>query len=424
MKNKLSHLLPGLFLLLSAGLSADPGGSYRLVIEGFDWGPGVSKVILAPDQALPAEPMARDFQVHVAKSSDLGDIPAWMAQGEREVLQAYRSDENGRRTVDGTHLTLTLAVAPFRPLGLPIHYLNGRNSWVDYRLTVTQLSTRQVWDREAGRTSPLLDRFDLSGRFTHGDIRLGYAAFRPTDRPGRAPLIIWLHGGGEGGTDPSIPVIANKAVHYASDEIQPIFEGAHVLVPQAPTFWMNSVEGGYTTGEKEDIYHEALMALIRSYVDGHPDVDPARVYVGGCSNGGYMSLKLILQHPDYFAAGFISALAYASRHISDEQIRRIRNVPIWFVHSKDDRVTKPEETVLPLYERLKAAGAVDVHLSYYDHVVDLTGQYGGKDYHYDGHWSWIYLHDNRCILDADGNPVRVNGLPVTVMQWMAAQRRR
>ncbi|MEY3053451.1 MAG: BglB-like protein, partial [Bacteroidota bacterium] len=390
-----SFLLLLLLAALSAsvGLTANPtlptaAGEYRLVIEGFDWGPGVSKVILTLDEAPPADPPAQDFKVLVEKSSDLGDIPAFMAQGEREVLQAYRSDANGRRLETGTHLTLTLAIAPFRPLGLPIHYLNGRNSWVDYRMVVTQASTQLVWDREAGRTSPLLDKFDLSGRFRHGDISLTYAAFRPENRPGRAPLIIWLHGGGEGGTDPSIPVIANKAVHYASDEIQTLFEGAHVLVPQAPTFWMNSVEGGYTTGASEDIYHEALMALIRQYVDSHPDVDPARIYVGGCSNGGYMSLKLILQHPDYFAAAFISALAYQDRHITDEQIRRIRHVPIWFVHSKDDRVTKPGETVVPLYHRLKAVDAPNVHFSFYDHVVDLTGQYGGTDFHYDGHWSW------------------------------------
>jgi predicted peptidase len=134
-----------------------------------------------------------------------------------------------------------------------------------------------------------------------------------------------------------------------------------------------------------------------------------------------MALKLMLQHPDYFAAGFISALAYQSEYIGDEQLKRIARLPIWFVHSADDQTTLPKLTVLPVYERLKAAGARDVHLSYYDHVVDITGLFGGDGYRYNGHWSWVYLHANRCRLDRDGSPVRLAGRPVSIMEWLAAQ---
>ena len=139
------------------------------------------------------------------------------------------------------------------------------------------------------------------------------------------------------------------------------------------------------------MYNVPLMALIRDYVAAHPGIDTNRIYVGGCSNGGYMARKLMLQQPDYFAAGFISSLAYQSQYISDEQIKRIRRSPIWFVHSADDQTTLPNQTVLPVYERLRAAGARNVHLSYYDHVVDITGFFGGEDYRYNGHWSWVYL---------------------------------
>lgn len=62
-----------------------------------------------------------------------------------------------------------------------------------------------------------------------------------------------------------------------------------------------------------------------------------------------MSLKLILQHPDYFAAGYISALAFQNKYITDAHIDKIKNVPIWFVLSKDDPVTISEKTVLPIY---------------------------------------------------------------------------
>ena len=184
---------------------------------------------------------------------------------------------------------------------------------------------------------------------------------------------------------------------------------------------MHNREGVMTHGGEDDVYNVALMALIRHFVSSHPAIDATRIYVGGCSNGGYMALKLMLLHPDDFAAGFISSLAYQSRYLSDEQIRSIAHLPIWFVHSADDRTTRPEETVLPVFERLKAAGADNVHLSYYDHVVDITGFFGGDDYRYNGHWSWVYLHANQCRLDFDGGPVSLDGRPVTVMEWLAAQ---
>ncbi|MFN5331817.1 MAG: prolyl oligopeptidase family serine peptidase, partial [Bacteroidota bacterium] len=64
-----------------------------------------------------------------------------------------------------------------------------------------------------------------------------------------------------------------------------------------------------------------VFALIDDFVSKNPLVDASRIYVGGCSNGGYMSLKLILEHPNYFAAGYISALAYNNEFISDAQVQ-------------------------------------------------------------------------------------------------------
>lgn len=396
-------------------------GQYQLVVEGFDWGPAASKVILPISQSAKKADL-KNYTVSVSRTSDQGDIPSSMASGEREVMHAFVSDASGLPIAEGNHVTLILAVAPYKPLGSPIQYFRGKgNVWVDYKLSIKDSESGVVWDKEAGRIIPLLDDFDLEGKFTHNDITMSFAQYKPENRTGKAPLLIWLHGGGEGGTDPSIAAIGNKAVNYVSEEIQSIFDGAYVLVPQAPTFWMNSEKGGYTRGDANDIYNEGLIALIKDYVSKNPGIDTKRIYVGGCSNGGYMSLKLILNHPEYFAAGFISALAYSSEFISDEQIMSIKNVPIWFVQSKDDNTTKPESTVVPVYNRLKAAGAKDVHFSFYDNVKDITGQYGGDSYHYNGHWSWVYLHANECHLDYDGSPVKVNGMSVNIMQWLSVQ---
>ncbi|MEZ5070938.1 MAG: prolyl oligopeptidase family serine peptidase [Bacteroidales bacterium] len=373
-----------------------------------------------------SEADAASYTVYARKHTDCMDLPENMAAGERTVVHAYVSDEAGRPVASGTHVTLVLSVGPRDPVSNPFQYTRSEtcrgNVWTEYRLLVSQKGTGTVWDTESGRYSEELARFDLTGRFKASDgIEMSFAFHKPA-RQQNVPLIIWLHGGGEGGTDPSIPLLANKAANYASPEIQTAFGGAYVLVPQCPGAWMHNAQGVMTHGE-DDVYHGALMELIEDFVSKHPDIDRNRIYVGGCSNGGYMSMKLILEHPTYFAAGYISALAFQSQYISDKQMKKIAHVPIWFVHAADDQTTIPNETVLPVYDRLKALGA-PVHLSYYEHVVDLTGMYGGNEYHHTGHWSWVYSHANACYLDKDGSAVTVDGKPVHIMEWMASQKKK
>ena len=396
--------------------------NYTLIIEGFDWGPAVKKVVLPMAETI-TEIKASDFEVTVQRSLDGVKMNPAEVSGSRDVLFAYISDENGHRIPKGNHVTLVFMVHPNNPLDSPIKYVvkdgRGGNQWIDYKLKISHTPSSKIWDTEAARMYEDLDRFDLSGTHSFEGTNLTYGSFTPKTATGKLPLIIWLHGGGEGGTDPSIPLVANKATNYATPEIQAIFNGAFVLAPQTPTFWMQSVDGDYTRGDKEDIYNKALFNLIENYVSEHPQIDTDRIYIGGCSNGGYMSLKLILEHPDYFAAGYISALAYSNEYITDDQVERIKNVPIWFVHSKDDTTTVPEQTVLPLYKRLIAAGAPNTHLSYYDHVIDLSGVYGGEDYYFPGHWSWIYSHANDADFNFDGSRVMENGQSITLLEWLA-----
>ncbi len=401
-------------------------GSYTLVVEGYDWGPAASKVILSVGETL-SETTSGNYSVSVKRSAEGVEMAEHEAAGERQVIYSYVSDSNGNRVSEGSYVTLILFVGPDHVLGSPIKYIfqNGRgaNEWINYELTVKDTSTDRIWDTETNRILPLLDDFNLKGSYTFKNQTLTYAFFSPKQAKGNSPLIIWLHGGGEGGTDTSIPLTANKATNYASEEIQEIMGGAYVLAPQTPTFWMQSADGNYTRGDRNDIYNETLMGLIKQFVKDHPDIDQNRIYVGGCSNGGYMSLKLLLLYPDYFAAAYISALAYQASFITDEQIQSIKDIPIWFVHSKDDPVTKANETAVPLYQRLIQAGAKKVHFSLYDHVTDITGFYGGDNYRYSGHWSWIYSHANAARLDYDGTPVMLDGRSVSIMEWMAAQKK-
>lgn len=435
MRNRLSKILS--FLLINTVLFSNicayaftpdhriVTNDYTLVVEGFDWGPAVNKVIIGLDASASTVDF-KDYAVSVERSHNCAEIPAGQAKGNRSVVYAYLSDGQGKRVKEGAFVTLVLAVAPNMPLGSPFQYSQKAgcrgNQWVDYKVIITNTKTNQVWNKEKNRLMPLVDEFDLTGKYEYeAGKTMSYAAFTPGNKSNKTPLIIWLHGGGEGGTDPTIPLIGNKAFNYASADIQSYFGAAYVLVPQCPGAWMHNKEGVMQSGSGEDVYNKGLMALIKEYVTKHPEIDRKRIYVGGCSNGGYMALKLILKEPDYFAAGYISALAYQSQYISDQQMTGIKHVPIWFVHSKDDATTIPDQTVVPVYQRLKAAGAKNVHFSYYDHVIDLSGFFGGENYHFPGHWSWVYSHVNHAKTDFDGSPVKLNGKPVTIMEWMAAQ---
>lgn len=400
------------------------GGEYGIVIEGYDWGPAVSKVILSLDE--PATTVnTDDYKVMVQRSDDCASIPAGQVLGSRTVIAGYISDAEGTRLEEGDYATLVLAVAPNQPIGSPIQYSQAEgcrgNSWINYDMTIRDEANGKVWNQEVNRIMPIIDRFDLSGKFSDGKgINMSYASYVPEEADGKSPLIIWLHGGGEGGTDPSIPLIANRAANYASDEIQAIFDGAFVLVPQTPTRWMDSGEGS-TSGQVDDIYFEAVKELVDYYISMHPNVDTDRIYVGGCSNGGYLTFKLLIEYPNFFAAAFPSALAYRGAYFTDAQVNRVKNIPIWFIHSEDDGTTVPDQTVLPVYNRLKEAGAPNVHLTYYDHVVDITGFFGGEGYYYPGHWSWIYSHANEARRDYDGSLVKLDGRPVSIMEWIAGQ---
>ena len=78
---------------------------------------------------------------------------------------------------------------------------------------------------------------------------------------------------------------------------------------------------------------------------------------------------------------------------------------MYFVWSDDDTTVVPETHEIPTVERLKKAGAAELHVSTTEHVVDTSGEYKdeeGNPYMYMGHWSWIYFDNNECECNDDG----------------------
>ena len=135
-------------------------------------------------------------------------------------------------------------------------------------------------------------------------MELSYGYYQPqVTTSNKLPLIIWLHGAGEGGSDNDIVTLGNEVTALIDTPIQNYFkQGAWVLTPQAPTMWMDN-GNGYTT-DGSSIYTENLMSLMDQFVKEHQEIDPNRIYIGGCSNGGFMTMNMIMNYPDYFAAAY------------------------------------------------------------------------------------------------------------------------
>ena len=90
--------------------------------------------------------------------------------------------------------------------------------------------------------------------------------------------------------------------------------------------------------------------------------------------------------------------------LTDEQIRTLVGVPLYFVYSLDDPIVPPEVHEIPTIRRLRETGCKDLHVSETDRVIDTSGIYKSEDgspYRYMGHLSWIY-YDNNVTNDGNG----------------------
>lgn len=401
-------------------------GTQTVVVEGFDWGPAVTKTIITLEAQVAAGSVtAESFAVTEDKQAY---YYTETVSGPRTVTAAYTSDAMGNR-MDRNSNIITLELSYDPNTGTPFFYdsLSGKNSFCDpYDLsieltadsTLTAADGGAILALEVGAADlsaaliPQLEGVDLSGIYTSGGITLAYGAYAPADDGKRHPLVIWLHGAGEGGTDPAILLLGNKVSALFGEDFQGIMGGAYVLTPQTPDRWMTyREEGSQASG---GYYTAALMELIEGYAAANPAIDTNRIYIGGCSNGGYMTMEMVMTYPDYFAAAYPICEAYADSAITDEQLEGIKDLPMWFVYAESDVVVVPAAYAAPTAGRLRAMGG-DVRVSAFEYVLDTSGLYTNKDgtpYQYISHWSWICFFNNEC--EEDG---------VTIWEWLASQSR-
>lgn len=144
------------------------------------------------------------------------------------------------------------------------------------------------------------------------------------------PLIVFLHGSGERGTD-----LEKVKAHSPFSYRHLIPEPVAILAPQCPpdTWWDT----------------EAVYQLIRE-IQSKYNIDASRIYLTGLSMGGWGTWKLSNEHPEMFAA-VVPVCAPSDRWMR-ATIHRYKGLPIKIFHGGNDDIVNPVNSI-EIYQALK-----------------------------------------------------------------------
>lgn len=199
------------------------------------------------------------------------------------------------------------------------------------------------------------------GYFQVNDFVLPYRLLSPkTLSEEKQPLLIFLHGAFEKGTDNQKQLMIGGKF-FMRDSIReryPVF----LLFPQCPkddswAYFENQID--FSTGYAKDwvfpFMKEAtyVSAVLKQLVDSllkTGKIDPTRVYIAGLSQGGMGVLDLIARYPDFFAAGISMC---GGGNPSTTRLFAGK-VPLWLFHGDNDSIVPPVFSE-QFYRRLKRA---------------------------------------------------------------------
>jgi predicted peptidase len=168
----------------------------------------------------------------------------------------------------------------------------------------------------------------------------------------RWPLMLFLHGSGESGTN-----LAKVKTHGPPKIVE--------SKPDFPFILVSPQSAG--RGWNDDTLNALLDRVIRKY-----RVDKHRVYLTGLSMGGYGTWSLAAAHPEKFAA--IVPICGGGNPADAKQLAAL---PIWVFHGAKDR-TVPVQRSQEMVEAIRAAG----------------GNVKFTEYPEAGHDCWTETYDN------------------------------
>lgn len=218
------------------------------------------------------------------------------------------------------------------------------------------------------------------GRRTIKAVRADYLLFLPQGYDAGAarrwPLILFLHGAGERGTN-----IWKVAVH-----------GPPKIVKDKPDFPFIVVSPQCPEGEHWS--SEVLLALLDEATSKYA-VDKARIYLTGLSMGGYGTWTLGTTYPEKFAA--IAPICGGGETItvlltSRDKKQALNSMGVWAFHGGKDPVVPVTESER-MIGAMKKAGCEDVKLTVYPEANhdSWTETYNNPEL-----YEWFLKHERKA----------------------------
>lgn len=395
-------------LIIPFNVKADTLGEEKFDIYAsvYDFGARVDKIVIKLPEKVSGDSI--NSETFTVKSANESNVGLDVNNGERKISDIYvSSSENGAKEETGEFIIINLETklntvyadvlqwdeANFTNVPLNVKYNVKQNKAIktddgsDITYTYNQDKFIQVD----------VDKFG-EGKSSSG---INYRDFKPENDGKKHPLIIWLHGAGEGGKSNVTHINGNRgAVAFVSEEAQKALDKPYVLAPQSPDYWMTELVLGDLVLRGTD-NTQNVVDLIKEYISNNPDIDTSRVYIGGCSMGGYQTWETLFAAPELFAAAFPICAAY---EVPQEKLDTVKDIPIWTFHAENDD-TIPVDYTRNAYNYLKEKGGNILYTEYSNVQVD------GEDFA--PHASWIYPLNNEPI-NEDGE---------YFYQWLASQKK-
>lgn len=231
------------------------------------------------------------------------------------------------------------------------------------------------------------------------------------------PLVIWLHGMGDGSYD-GRQIEKSEIALWASDDFQKRFkgsEGAFILAARSV-----EEEGLFWTDEL--IY--PLRAAIDDFISNNRDnVDLERIYVGGYSMGGKMTLKMAVAYPEFFAAAFPICPAWVP---GTEAAAKISDMPIWLTSGAADPLVNYFSMAVPTWKNIIAESNVPGLCRF--STLSRTAYANGLPTA-SGHHSWFAVNNDMfsskngsypAMRTVDGNGEKVTlTYPEGMISWLS-----
>jgi predicted peptidase len=225
--------------------------------------------------------------------------------------------------------------------------------------------------------APLLSKtmkWDVSQR---GEMQ--YLVYLPKEYDAKSskrwPLMLFLHGAGERGTN-----LQRVAIH-----------GPPSLVKQGKSFPFIIVAPQCANDERWQ--NDSLVKLL-DHVMVENKVDGGRVYLTGLSMGGYGTWKLALAYPEKFAA--IAPICGGGEYIdallaSRAKAAALKSLPVWAFHGAKDNVVPLEESER-MVDALKKIGVKDVKLTVYPEADHNSWS---ETYNNPEFYEWLLKHERK-----------------------------